>query len=395
MPSAPTAVTSLPPALSTALLRWYRGARRPLPWRVGRDPYRVWVAEVFLQQTRVAQAAPYYVRFLTAFPTVEALARAPLGRVLKVWEGAGYYGRAHRLHEAARRIVRERGGRLPSTVPELEEFPGVGPYIARAVAAIAFGRPELALEANGLRVAARWTREEGDLRAAPVRARLEATLVALLPQRQPGDFNEAVMELGETVCTPLRPRCSVCPATFACRAFRELPDPGTLPVRARHGRRPHVRAAVVLLSDRGRWLVQRRPPTGLLPGLWEFPGGRIEPGERPEAAARRELEEETGLTVRDLVRVGSVRHGYSHFTVELHAFTGRPESGSGTGTKSGRRWVTRSEFARLAVPKATEKLVTLFERVPDRAFPGSGSRQGRKPVSRPRAARPRSRRAPR
>jgi A/G-specific adenine glycosylase len=393
--SPTTVAMPLPPSLTNALLRWYRDVRRPLPWRRDRDPYRVWVAEVLLQQTRVAQAVPYFERFVAAFPTVKALARAPLGRVLKVWEGAGYYARAHRLHDAARRIVRERGGRIPSTAAELETLPGVGPYIARAVASIAFDEREVALEANGLRVAARWTREEGDLRTEPVRSRLGTTLASLLPHRRPGDFNEAVMELGETVCGPVRPRCTVCPASFACRAYRELEDPGTLPRRPGRASRPHLRGAVVLLADRGRWLVQRRPPTGLLPGLWEFPGGKIEPGESPESAARRELREETGLTVRDLVPIGTVRHAYSHFTVELHAFAGRPGTRSGTGTNPNRRWVTRAEFARLPVPKATEKVVRLIEPNPDRAFPGSGSRPGRTPVSRRPRGRPRSRRVPR
>ncbi|HKN06042.1 MAG TPA: A/G-specific adenine glycosylase [Thermoplasmata archaeon] len=395
MRSSSTVTKPPSPELATALLGWYRLKRRPLPWRADRNPYRVWVAEVLLQQTRVAQAAPYFERFLDAFPTVDALARAPLGRVLKVWEGAGYYARGHHLHEAARRIVREYGGQLPATVSELEELPGVGPYIARAVAAIAFDRPEVALEANGLRVAARWTREEGDVVDRLVRARLESALLSILPPAHPGDFNEAVMELGETVCLPARPHCPVCPVSFACRAYRELEDPGRLPVRLAHGGRPHITGAVVVLSDRGRWLVQRRPPSGLLPGLWEFPGGKLEPGERPESAARRELREETGLSVRDLVHIGTVRHGYSHFTVELHVFSGRPGKGSGVRRSPDRRWVTRSEFARLPAPKATEKIVALLERRPDKASPDSGSRPGRTPVSAPPEARPRSPRAPR
>jgi len=379
---APTTATPLPPSLAPTLLAWYRLRRRALPWRLDRNPYRVWVAEVLLQQTRVEQAVPYFERFLRAFPTVVSLARAPAGRVLKVWQGAGYYARAHRLHAAARTLVRERGGRLPSTVPELEELPGVGPYIARAVAAIAFGRPVVAMEANGLRVAARWTREEGDVRTPAVRARLEQALVTILPRSDPGTFNEAVMELGETVCRPVRPECRSCPAAFACRAFQELEDPGAVPVRPARRRRPHVRAAVVVLEHGGRWLVQRRPATGLLPGLWEFPGGRIERGETPEGAARRELAEETGFEVGGLKPLGTARHAYSHFTVELHAFAGRcrerPEMGSGPD----RRWVTPSELGRLALPKATEKVVTLAERAAGRAFRGSRSRPGRRRASR-------------
>ena len=173
-PSAAPSV--LPPALVPALLAWFAHHRRPLPWRRDRDPYRIWVAEVLLQQTRVAQAVPYYERFLRAFPSVPALAAARSDRVLKVWQGAGYYARARHLHAASRQLVAESEGRLPSTVPELERLPGVGPYIARAIAALAFDRPTVALEANGVRVVARWTREVGDVRRAPVRARLERSL---------------------------------------------------------------------------------------------------------------------------------------------------------------------------------------------------------------------------
>ena len=380
MRSAPVTATALPGNLAPAILRWYRHSRRPLPWRANRDPYRVWVAEVLLQQTRVAQAVPYFERFVRAFPDVGALARAPAERVLKVWQGAGYYARAHRLHAAAQRLERDWGGRIPNTVAELETLPGVGPYIARAVAAIAFGRPCVAMEANGRRVAARWTREEGDVRDPVVRARLERTLVGVLPRTDPGAFNEAVMELGETLCTPVRPRCPDCPVAFACRAYRELDDPGTIPVRTVRPRRPRVRAAVVVLSDRGRWLVQRRPATGLLPGLWEFPGGHIERGERPEDAARRELREETGLSADRWVRLGTVRHAYSHFSVELHAYAARLQGSRVRGDRGGRRrWVTPSEFRRLPVPKATEKVVALAraEATAGRVSRGLESRPGR------------------
>lgn len=395
MRSAPARTAPLSPSVPRALVPWFRRHRRALPWRTDRDPYRVWVAEVLLQQTRVEQAVPYFERFVRAFPTVEALARAPIDRVLKLWQGAGYYARAHRLHAAARVIVDVWGGRLPSTVEELATLPGVGPYIARAVAAVAFRRPCVALEANGLRVAARWTREEGALTEHAVRARLEAALAAVLPVADPGTFNEAVMELGETVCRPLRPDCRSCPVAFSCRAFQELDDPGTLPLRNERGRRPHVRAAVVVLSDRaGRWLVQRRPSSGFLAGLWEFPGGRIEANETPEAAARRELREETGLGAGPLVPLGTVRHSYSHFTVELHAFSGHAVGRSALRSLDVRRWVTASELARLPLPKATEKVAALAATA-GRAFRGSGFRPGRTRVSRPGESRPPPPRAPR
>jgi len=385
--STPPAST-LPPTLVPALLRWFAQHRRPLPWRRDREPYHLWVAEVLLQQTRVAQAVPYYERFLRAFPDVPALAAAPLDRVLKVWQGAGYYARARHLHAAAQQLVAESEGRIPTTVPELERLPGVGRYIARAVASLAFDAPTVALEANGLRVAARWTREEGDVRREAVRVRLERAL----GDRPSGAFTEAVMELGETVCLPTEPHCEACPVSFACRACRELDDPAVLPRRAAPRRRPHVRASVVVLTDAtGRWFVQRRPPSGLLGGLWEFPGGKVEVGESPETAAVRELREETGVRVTGLVRVGVVRHAYSHFTVELHVFRarGRP------GARPGRRWVSPRAFSRLPIPKATEKVVRLLlAEAADRASPGSGSRRGRSGASAPAAGRPPSGRAP-
>jgi A/G-specific adenine glycosylase len=384
-----------PATLAPALVGWFTHHRRPLPWRRDRDPYHVWVSEVLLQQTRVAQAVPYYERFLATFPTVESLAAAPLERVLKVWEGAGYYARARHLHAAARVVVRELGGRVPAAVIDLEQLPGIGAYIARSVAALAFDVRTVPLEANGLRVAARWSREEGDLRASAVRRRLEGVLKAALGSAPPGVFHEAVMELGETICRPVLPRCAICPVARDCRAHRELADPGTVPRPRRRSVRPHVRAAVVALTDgRHRWLVQRRAPSGLLGGLWEFPGGKIEDDERPVEAAERELREETGGRSTGLESVGVVRHAYSHFTVDLHLFQGRarrplPRAGAG------RRWVTASELLRLPIPKATEKaLDRLLDSGPGRVSRGSGSRPGRSGVSRPRGDRPRSFPAP-
>lgn len=356
----PASSDRLPSALGPRLVTWFGRTARPLPWRRDHDPYHVWLGEVLLQQTRVAQATPYYERFLARFPNIDALAAARREEVLKAWEGAGYYARARHLHAAAQEVVRRHAGQLPTTVPELEELPGVGPYIARAVASIAGGAPTIALEANGLRVAARWTLERGDGRTSRVRSRLERALEGLLRGRPAGPFNEAMMELGETLCLPVRPRCGRCPVEDLCRARRELPDPGSIPRRRSRSRRPLVRAAVVVLEDsRGRWFVQRRPEHGLLGGLWEFPGGKIEAGESPGDAAARELREETGLAGGPLRYLGTVRHGYSHFSVELHVFRGtaagrRPRPGSA------RRWVGRREFGRLPIPKATEKVARLL-----------------------------------
>ena len=351
--------------MGRTLVRWFAAHGRALPWRRDRDPYRVWVAEVLLQQTRVAQAIPYYERFLARFPEVRGLARAPVQDVLKAWQGAGYYARARHLHAAAREIVARHGGNLPSDVAALEALPGVGPYVARAVAALAFDAPVVAVEANGLRVAARWSLERGDVRARVARARLTAVLEAARPAGGAGAFNEAVMELGETICRPRTPECPRCPVRSGCRAYAETDDPGAIPIARRRPPRPHVRAALVVLHDRsGRWLVQRRAPDALLGGLWEFPGGKIEPGESPESAARRELFEETGIRADALRPVGIVRHGYSHFTVEFHVFEG-PRPAAAVGRAPNRRWATPRAFRRLPIPKATEKVVRLLRARPE------------------------------
>jgi A/G-specific adenine glycosylase len=340
-----------------ALLVWFPGHRRPLPWRQRPTPYRIWVAEVLLQQTRVAQAIPYFQRFIRRFPSLRALAKASEEQVLKAWEGAGYYARARHLHQAARHLVERHGGELPHRAAELRQLPGVGPYIAAAVASLAFREPDVALDANGLRVLSRWTLERGDPRRAPVRDRLHRWARDRRPPTRSGEFNEALMELGETVCLPAQPRCGECPIAPYCRARQELPDPGVLPARRPARAKPLVVAAVVAVTRRGRWLVLRRPSTGLLGGLWEFPGGKLRAGERPVAAARRELREETGLNAGALEELGLFRHEYSHFRVALHLFRSRSPRGKLRARGRRHRWVGWAALRRLPLPRATLKLL--------------------------------------
>lgn len=291
--------------------------------------------------------------------------------MLKAWEGAGYYARARHLHQAAQQLVRDRNGQLPRRAEELRKLPGIGPYIAAAVASLAFGEPDVALDSNGLRVLTRWTLERGDPRSEPVRRRLHRWAVERRPRDRSGEFNEGLMELGETLCLPAHPRCAECPIAPHCRARQELPDPGRLPARRRGRAKPLVTASVVAVVRRQRWLVLRRPSTGLLGGLWEFPGGKLEPGETPLTAARRELREETGLVTGPLEAMGVFHHQYSHFRVALHLF--RSRSVRGTLRVRGRRhrWVGWAELRRLPLPRATLKMIPSLERgqVRDTASP--------------------------
>jgi len=340
-------------AARAALLAWFDASRRNLPWRRARDPYRVWISEVMLQQTRVDQALPYYERFLERFPDVRSLARAPIDDVLRLWEGMGYYSRARNLHRAAKAVVERFGGRLPTDPGELRSLPGVGEYTAAAVASVAFGVPVAAVDGNVIRVISRLHADDGVPSVARVRRRIGERAADLLDRERPGDWNEAMMELGATVCMPRSPSCDACPLARHCAGLA-AGEPTAFPGRRARTAVPHVDVAVgILQRDDGRYLIQRRPENAMLGGLWEFPGGKCEPGEPPEAACRRELREELGIEVEVGPRVAEIPHAYSHFRITMHAFRctivgADPEPGT---------WVTREELSGYAFPRANRKLI--------------------------------------
>ncbi len=260
--------------LPLPLLEWYRDHARTLPWRSDPTPYHVWVSEIMLQQTRVAAVLDYYRRFLEALPTVEALAAVEEDRLMKLWQGLGYYNRARNLQKAARQIVEERGGRFPETYEGLLELSGVGEYTAGAIASIAFGVPVPAVDGNVLRVVARITGDSGDITRPETKSRMRAALLDVLPRTMPGDFNQALMELGATVCLPNgAPLCGQCPARAFCAAY--LQDrTEALPVKAPKGERRVEERTVFLIFRAGRVALRRRPGRGLLAGLWEYPNER-------------------------------------------------------------------------------------------------------------------------
>ena len=311
--------TASDPALRRALLRWYDGHRRPLPWRGERDPYRVWLSEVMLQQTRVTTATPYYHAFLDRFPTLESLARAREADVIAAWAGLGYYRRARNLREAARVVVREHGGRVPGEPAAFAGLPGVGRYTAGAVLSIAFDHALPALDGNVARVLSRWRALRAALRESRGAQALWALAAALVPSRRPGDWNQALMELGATVCAPRAPRCGECPASRWCRAFAlgrtaEFPP---LPAR-RAGEK--VRQAVVLIERRGRMLVARREGP-LLAGLWEPPGVEL----APRRSARRALDERLaglGLRARLAPAGTTLRYAITHRDIRAEVWRG-------------------------------------------------------------------------
>jgi A/G-specific adenine glycosylase len=306
-------------SFSTRLLTWYEKHQRDLPWRRTRDPYRIWISEMLLQQTQVATVIPYYERFIARFPTVEALAAAPLDDVLKTWEGAGYYARARNLHRAAQEIVQTHGGKFPRTVEALLELPGIGRYTAGAIASIAFNRDAPVLDGNVIRVLCRYFGLRGDPRTNATRAELWKIAEDLIPTGRARDFNQALMDLGATVCLPRNPRCALCPVRRGCTA-NKLGLQNELPTKRAKRELPHYEIGVGIIWKRGRILIQRRPPEGLLGGLWEFPGGKREKHESLAHCVHREVREEVGIEVKVGAERAVVDHGYSHFSITMHAF---------------------------------------------------------------------------
>lgn len=326
------------------LLPWFDRNRQDLPWRRTTDPYKIWVSEVMLQQTQVAAVIPYYERFVRRFPTAGALARAKLESVLKLWEGLGYYARARHLHAAAARVVRDHGGRLPRTIEGLRALPGIGAYTAAAIGSIAFGIPVPVFDGNVHRVTARFY-GTNDPPAPPV------------PPGRPGDFNQAMMELGRLVCRPRKPECARCPLRAGCRA-RRSGDPERFPARTPAGPVPHRHIGVGVVWKAGRVLIARRPESGLLGGLWEFPGGKRRRGESLPECVRREVREELEIRVAVEAPLVRVPHRYSHFAVTLHAYTcrwvsGRPVARGCTAF----RWVRPRELRRRPFPVASLRII--------------------------------------
>lgn len=344
-------------AIRRALMRWYRQRARDLPWRRTRDPYAIWVSEIMLQQTRVSAVVPYYERFLRRFPTVQKLARARIDSVLKLWEGLGYYSRARNLHEAARQIVVRFGGRLPDTREELLSLPGIGAYTAGAVASIAFGRQEPLVDGNVVRVLCRVFCIRKDAKQAETCKQLWSIARDLLPARTPGDFNQALMELGSEICLPRTPQCEVCPLRRACLARRHGKQ-ASLPVRSRKKLIPSYLVVVGVIERGGRILIDKRRPDGLLGGLWEFPGGKTQAGESLQEALRREVREEIGIRIRVDGLIATVDHAYSHFRIRLHAF--RCTYVSGTPRCLGCddvKWVRPADLGRYAFPAANNRII--------------------------------------
>ena len=342
------------PDLSSQLLAWYDRHARVLPWRSlpgeTADPYRVWLSEIMLQQTTVRTVKAYFVKFMSLWPAVEALAAAPLDDVLKAWAGLGYYARARNLHACAREIVTRFGGRFPETEAELRSLPGIGPYTACAIAAIAFDQPHAAVDGNVERVISRLHAIETPLPQSKPEIRARTT--ALVPLRRAGDFAQALMDLGATVCTPKTPACAICPWTEHCAA-RKSGTTGLLPRKA--ARKPvPTRRGVAFWIERedGAVLLRRRPEKGLLGGMMEVPSTEWAP-QMPES-----FETHAPLSARWQPLPGLVTHTFTHFHLELEVLKATAINEE-TLHGSGYRWVPAGGLKGEALPTVMRKVIAL------------------------------------
>jgi A/G-specific adenine glycosylase len=329
---------------SQELLAWYSQNARRLPWRGSLDAYAIWVSEIMLQQTRVDTVIPYYQKWLALFPTLADLASSQEQSVLNAWEGLGYYSRARSLLKAARIIMEQYHGHIPTTRNELEKLPGFGRYTAAAIASIAFNQDEVVLDGNVKRVLSRVLNIDIPVNTPAGEKLLWQKAEELLPHGQAGDYNQAIMDLGALICLPRSPLCAQCPVAELCQA-QQLGLQDERPVIIEKKPIPHYLVVGAILHDGDRVLIQHRPSKGLLGGLWEFPGGKIEAGETPEEALVREIREELGVTIQVGQRLGQYKHAYTHFKVTLTAFhavniTGKPEALAATELA----WVTPNQL---------------------------------------------------
>lgn len=341
-------------AFRRGLQAWYASHARDLPWRRRRDPYAVWVSEIMLQQTQVATVAPYFTRFLRAFPTLPALAAADERQVLRLWEGLGYYRRARQMHQAAQQIVAEHGGRFPAARDAVLRLPGIGRYTAGAILSIAFDAREPILEANTTRLFARLLGYRGDPLAKPGQELLWSLAAAVLPARGAGQFNQALMELGSLVCTPREPRCGECPAAALCAAQcaglqAEIPPP-----KAKRNFESRCEAAVVVRRV-GRVLVAPCGAAGRWAGLWDFPRFTLQTPSKtlPARQLAAALLDALGVRVRMGAKLLTIKHGVTRFRITLDCFTARYRSGA---PPADARWVAPEELAEYPLSTTGRKI---------------------------------------
>jgi A/G-specific adenine glycosylase len=339
------------------LTRWYEKNKRDLPWRQTRDPYKIWISEIMLQQTTVNTVIAYYQQWEKVFPTIHELAQAPLQKVLKQWQGLGYYNRAKNLHKAASIIINEHQGLIPQDPQKIRSLPGFGPYTTGSVLSIAYDLPITIIDANVRRVVMRLLALPG-IADTKQDNEINKFLLKVLPSNKVGDFNQALMELGALVCRAKEPICTVCPVNKYCQAYKQskqeiIPETKKKIIKEIH-------AVIAIIKNKNKYFIQQRPAKGLLADMWEFPGGKIEMGEAKQEALARELKEELDVQLKSAKHLFDVKHFYTQFKVNLSVFL--CELKKLPKINKSHKWVNFKDFTKYPMPSGSAKIIKLLDK---------------------------------
>ncbi|PLR86951.1 A/G-specific adenine glycosylase [Bacillus sp. V33-4] len=341
------------------LISWFTKEQRTLPWRQDTDPYKVWVSEIMLQQTRVDTVIPYFNRFIRQFPSIDALAEADEERVLKAWEGLGYYSRVRNLHAAVKEVKEQYGGKVPDTPEAISKLQGVGPYTSGAILSIAYGVPEPAVDGNVMRVLSRILTVWEDIAKPSTRKIFEEAVRQLISHENPSYFNQALMELGAIVCTPTSPSCLLCPVRNHCQAFHEGVQTD-LPVKTKNKKQKRVQlAAAILVNEEGKILIHKRPGSGLLANLWEFPNTEmIMPLRNEKEQLGDFLISEWKVEAELKDQIGQIEHIFSHLIWNINVFSGMILSD--VEEQANLKLVSLKELEQYALPVSHQKMLKLY-----------------------------------
>tara|TARA_B100001250_G_C19816896_1_gene798984 strand:+ start:3512 stop:4576 length:1065 start_codon:yes stop_codon:yes gene_type:complete len=343
---------------SLSILSWYNKQKRILPFRDIDDPYKIWLSEVMLQQTQIQTVIPYYKKWINKYPTLKSVANADQELLLKLWEGLGYYSRCKNFHKATKIVLREYGGIIPSNWSEFRALPGVGDYTAGSVLSIAYNQPYIAIDGNVKRVIARvlGLKNLSNRNMSRIKKYLNNNILI----DNPGDFNQALMELGARVCSPKNPSCELCPISIECKAFASGSSE-SYPSPAKKKKVPHYTVVVGLIWREDKFYIQKRVENGMLPGLWEFPGGKVEVGESLTHALRREIKEECGAQPKILKKIGEIKHAYTHFSITFHGYHCE-ENNTSIHCHQNSQWIKPTQINKFPFPKANHKLFSILKK---------------------------------
>ena len=344
--------------VSKMLLHWYGDNKRDLPIRLTKDPYKIWISEIMLQQTQMKTAIPYYTRWIDKFPTLELVAKAKSDKILKSWEGLGYYRRCLNFHKASKIVINKYNGRIPNEYEPFKALPGVGEYTAGAVLSIAFGIALPAIDGNVRRVMSRFKGIKNFTKRNKII--IYNSIVSLFNKINPGDINQALMEVGALVCFPINPLCNKCPLSYQCKALKNG-NPELYPNKIKRLPKPHFTVVTAIIWRKEKFYIQKRSKKRMLGGLWEFPGGKVEEGESLKSALIREIEEECHFTPDIIKKATSIAHAYSHFSITMHCYHCR-EKEKNISSQSTSNWITVNEIPKYSFPKANHKIFNFMKK---------------------------------